>query len=151
MGRTEGQAGMFSDREFFTAKANLYSAKESKDPWEDKKRDPFGFVPKPLTPSEQPIYISRSKSRENAATNSKSSTRLVREMVGRKASGENLNKSSSEVSLKPNKPLVALVGSNLSTAAKPPTVPTTLLTDKKTKQQDIDNFFKKNYGVSANK
>ncbi len=138
---------MFGDKDFFAGKANLYSEKDRKDPWEPKK-DVFGFVPKPLIPVEPPTIINRSKSRENVGSGSKSTTRLVREMVTRKGSGEKINKSTSEASLRPNKPLVAIPNSNTTTAVKPPTVPTTLLTDKKSKQQDIDNFFKKNYGVN---
>jgi hypothetical protein len=98
------------------------------------------------------------KSRDNSLNRSntggdggnKSATRLVKEMVGRKSSADNMRASASESNIvpRPNKPLVALTGTKSPTAPQPPkpNIPTIPTGDKKTKQQELDNFFKKNYG-----
>ena len=77
---------------------------------------------------------------------SRSSTKLVRDLVGRKACGEGLNKSTSEMSsfAKPNKPLVAL-GSTSNLPPKTQTVKHS--NDKKAKHAELDAFLKLNYGA----
>lgn len=130
--------------------STLFSAKDPQTQAKDAK-SLFTFPPKPLADSNYLGLSNRSKSKEYNSTAVKSTARLVKELVGRKVSGDkigSLNRSTSEASVnKVNKPLIPLPLPTVS-KTKQSNIPRVDSTDKRDIKTELDTFFKKNYGVS---